>query len=256
MTQTPSPSDLREHKAAPGSLDGKVILVTGASDGIGRAVAESCALAGATVLLMGRSEAKLNAVHDAIVESGGLRPIVIPLDFLKAEGGVYLTLAEQIESDFGQLDGLVHCAGILGEMVEVEQYDAVIWQQVMHVNATAGFALTKVLLPLLAKAKGDVLFTTSSVGRKGRAFWGAYAVSKFAVEGLAQVIAEEQKPRGIRVNVINPGATRTHMRAQAYPMEDAKKVPTPDSVAPAYLYFLNSTDETLTGLSVDVKDKR
>ncbi|MEO1582877.1 MAG: SDR family NAD(P)-dependent oxidoreductase, partial [Pseudomonadota bacterium] len=118
MTQTPSPSDLREHKAAPGSLDGKVILVTGASDGIGRAVAESCALAGATVLLMGRSETKLNAVHDAIVESGGLRPIVIPLDFLKAEGGVYLTLAEQIESDFGQLDGLVHCAGILGEMVE------------------------------------------------------------------------------------------------------------------------------------------
>ena len=141
-------------------------------------------------------------------------------------------------------------------MVEVEQYDAVIWQQVMHVNATAGFALTKVLLPLLAKAKGDVLFTTSSVGRKCRAFWGAYAVSKFAVEGLAQIIAEEQKPRGIRVNVINPGATRTHMRAQAYPMEDAQKVPTPDSVAPAYLYFLNSTDEALTGLSVDVKDKR
>lgn len=256
MNTLPSPKTLREFVAPPDSLADQVILVTGASDGIGKATAEAAAAAGATVLLLGRSEEKLNAVHDAIVDAGSPRPIVVPIDFMQADGGIYLRLAEQIEADFGKLDGLVHCAGMLGEMTEIEHYDATIWQQVMHVNLTVGFALTKVLLPMLRAAKGNILFSSSSVGRQGRAFWGAYAVSKFATEGLAQTLAEELKPKGVSVNVINPGATRTGMRASAYPMEDPDKLSGPETVAPAYLYFLCQVDTEMTGLSVDVKDPK
>ncbi|MEL7312285.1 MAG: YciK family oxidoreductase [Pseudomonadota bacterium] len=256
MTMQPSPNELRAFSPADDALRNKVILVTGASDGIGRAVSVAAAKVGALVLLLGRSEEKLNAVHDEIVEAGGPRPIVVPVDFMKADGGVYMRLTEQIKTDFKKLDGLVHCAGVLGEMTEIEHYDAQVWQEVMHVNVTAGFALTKVLLPLLREARGEVLFTSSSVGRRGRAFWGAYAVSKFATEGLAQTLAEEQKPHGVSVNVINPGATRTAMRAQAYPMEVRDRLDGPETVAPAYLYFLCNEDETVTGLSVDVKDPK
>ncbi|MEL7024679.1 MAG: YciK family oxidoreductase [Pseudomonadota bacterium] len=256
MTNSPTPANLREFVPQPRSLRDKVVLVTGASDGIGRAVAVATAQAGALVLLLGRSEEKLNTVHDEIVSNGGPRPIVVPVDFMQADGGVYMRLTEQIKTDFTKLDGLVHCAGILGEMTEIEHYDAQTWQEVMHVNVTAGFALTKVLLPLLREARGRIIFTSSSVGRRGRAFWGAYAVSKFATEGLAQTLAEEQKPHGVTVNVINPGATRTAMRAQAYPMEVRDKLDGPETVAPAYLYFLCSEDESQTGLSVDVKDPK
>ena len=256
MTQSPSPAALRAFVPEPDALADRTILVTGASDGIGREVAIQAARAGARVLLLGRSEQKLNATHDAIVAAGAPRPFVVPIDFLKVEGGVYLSLAEQIATDFEKLDALVHCAGLLGEMAEIESYDGVVWQQVMHVNVNAPFALTKTCLPLLCEARGDILFTSSSVGRKGRAFWGAYSVSKFATEGLAQTLADELKPKGVRVNVINPGATRTGMRAKAFPMEDPDSLPDAATAAPAYLYFLCAGENGATGLSVDIRDPR
>ncbi|MEM8547209.1 MAG: YciK family oxidoreductase [Pseudomonadota bacterium] len=248
-----TPSELQSFIAPSESLTGKSILVTGASDGIGKAVAMGAAEAGATVILLGRSEDKLNTIYDEIVAQGGPTPILVALDFLKAEGGLYLQLADQIEQDLGKLDGLVHCAGMLGEMSEIEEYDGAIWQQVMHVNVNAAFALTKVCLPLIKRAQGAIVFASSSVGRKGRAYWGAYSVSKFATEGLAQTLADELKETGVRVNVVNPGATRTNMRLQAYPAEDRNRLKTPIDIAPAFLYFLCADTEGATGLSVDAQ---
>ena len=173
------------------------------------------------------------------------------MDFQKVEGGAYVSLAETIDREYGGLDGLVHCAGILGDLTPIEHYDGVLWQQVMHVNLTVPFALTKVMLPLLRKRKGSVVFVSSSVGRKGRAHWGAYAVSKFGIEGLAQTLAAELRQSGVRVNVVNPGATRTEMRRKAYPAEDRDKLAAPGDVLPPFLYFLSDDSAAVTGLSVD-----
>ncbi|MEM1438859.1 MAG: YciK family oxidoreductase [Pseudomonadota bacterium] len=247
------PTTPREFEAPDGALADRVILITGASDGIGRALAIECANKGALVIAQGRRRKKLQALADEIEAAGGIEPILVPMDFLKAEGGVYLSLAEQIEQDFGRLDGLVHCAGMLGEMTEIEDYDAAVWQQVMHVNVTSGFALTKVLLPLLKQSQGAIVFTSSSVGRKGRAFWGAYSVSKFAVEGLAQTLADELGKADVSVNVVNPGATHTNMRAQAYPAEDKNAIATPEAVLPSFMYFLCEADRSITGYSVNAQ---
>lgn len=249
----PNTQQLAAFKAPKGALDGKTILVTGASDGIGRALSIECASKGATVIMLGRQQKKLEAVYDAINQSGGIEPVMVPLDFLKADGGVYLSLAEQIQKDYGQLDGLVHCAGMLGEMTDIEEYDATIWQQVMHVNTTVPFALTKVCIPLVKAAKGAIVFASSSVGRKGRAFWGAYSVSKFAVEGLSQTLADELSMSQVRVNVVNPGATRTDMRLKAFPAEDRSKLKTPEDVIPAFMYFLCDSTDGHTGQSVNAQ---
>ncbi|MEN7343590.1 MAG: YciK family oxidoreductase [Pseudomonadota bacterium] len=250
MTQ-PSKDTLSQFAPAKNALDDKVILITGASDGIGKALTKACSAAGATVIMLGRSEKKLAAIYDEITKEGLAEPVMLPLDFMKADGGVYLSIAEQIEKDFGRLDGLVHCAAILGEMTDIEEYDAAVWQQVMHVNATVPFALSKVCIPLLKKAKGAAVFASSSVGRKGRAFWGAYAVSKFAVEGFAQTLADEMSESDVRVNVVNPGATRTDMRLQAYPAEDRSQLKTPEEVLGPFLYFLCDEPGGVSGLSVD-----
>ena len=250
---TPTQDTLRGFIAAPDALAGKTILVTGASDGIGKAVAMAAAKAGALVIMMGRTQRKLEVAHDEIVAAGAAAPVIVPVDFMKAEGSVYLALAEQINEDFGQLDGLVHCAGMLGEMTDIEQYDAAVWQQVMHVNMTAVFALTKVCIPAIKTAKGSIVFASSSVGRRGRAFWGAYSVSKFAVEGFAQTLADELSAAGVRVNTVNPGATKTAMRLKAYPAEDRSALRTPDEIAPACLYFLCDEQDGPTGLSVDAQ---
>ncbi len=243
----------QQFEAPGGALKGKTILITGASDGIGKALTIECAAKGATVIMLGRSQKKLEAVHDEVVANGDQAPILVPLDFMKAEGGVYLSLAEQIGEDFGQLDGLVHCAGMLGEMTQIEDYDATVWQQVMHTNVTAAFALTKVCVPLIRKAHGAIVFASSSVGRKGRAFWGAYSVSKFATEGLAQTLADELGASHVRVNVVNPGATDTGMRKQAYPAEDKSKIKQPQEVIAPFMYFLCDGEDGVNGLSVDAQ---
>lgn len=249
----PTAEQLRSFVAENGELDGKTILITGASDGIGKATAMLAAQAGAMVIMLGRSQKKLEAAHDEIVAADCKAPVIVPIDFMKAEGGVYLALAEQIREDFGELHAMVHCAGMLGEMTDIEEYDAAIWQQVMHVNVTAAFALTKVCIPLIKPANGAIVFTSSSVGRRGRAFWGAYAVSKFATEGLAQTLADELTASNVRVNVVNPGATRTAMRREAYPAEDPAGLRTPEQIAPAFLYFVCDTVGGATGLSVDAQ---
>jgi len=236
-------------------LEGRIILITGASDGIGRALAIHAAAHGAQVILHGRNAAKLEKVYDEIETLGGApRPSIAVLDFATAGSEAYTSLADSLVEEFGRLDGLVNNASILGERYSIEQYDAAMWQQVMHVNVTAAFAITQVCLPLLHQSQdASIMFTSSGVGRVGKPFWGAYAVSKFATEGLSQVLASEQEHGPIRVNCINPGPVRTAMRRAAYPAEDRDALKTAEQILPTYMYLLGPDSRGVTGQSLDAQ---
>ncbi len=236
-------------------LKDRIILVTGSSDGIGKALALHAAGLGAQVILHGRSVPKLEKVYDMIEDiEGAPRPSIAVMDLESANAESYNTLAQSIDSEFGRLDGLVHNASILGERFSIEQYDAVMWQKVMHVNVTATFALTQVFLPLLNKSDDpSVIFTSSGVGRTGKAFWGAYATSKFATEGISQVLADEHRHGKLRANCINPGATRTNMRLAAYPGEDRDRLKRPEEILAPYVYLLGPDSKGVTGGSFDAQ---
>jgi NAD(P)-dependent dehydrogenase (short-subunit alcohol dehydrogenase family) len=243
----------RAHRVAPDELKDRVVLITGAGDGVGRAAALACARHGATVVLLGRTQSKLEAVYDQILAAGWPSPAIALLDLARADGPGYFQLAEQIGTTWGRLDGLLHNAGMLGRLSPVEHYDIGLWHQVMHLNLNVPFILTQVLMPLLRKsADASIVFTSSGVGRQGRAFWGAYAVSKFGIEGLSQTLADElQTEARIRVNCINPGGTRTRMRAAAYPGEDPASRPEPESLMTPYLWLLGPASKGVTGQSLD-----
>ena len=247
--------DPRRHVPAPAELAGRVIAITGAGEGIGRAVALACAAHQAQLILIGRKVAKLEKLHEEILARGGPEPSIAPLDLEKAVARDYDQLADALLERYGRLDGLLHNAGILGTLAPIEHYDVPTWCRVMHVNVTAAFALTQVLIPALKKsADASVLFTTSSVGRAGRAYWGAYAVSKFAVEGLAQVLSEELEGIShVRVNVLNPGRARTAMRRAAYPAEDLESVPLPESLTGPYIALLGPASQGVSGGSFDAQ---
>jgi NAD(P)-dependent dehydrogenase (short-subunit alcohol dehydrogenase family) len=236
-------------------LAGRVIAVTGASEGIGRAIAFACAEHGAEVILVGRNPGKLEAVHAQIAALGAAEPAIAVLDLEKGIARDYDAVADAVLERYGRLDGLLHNAGLLGVLSPIEHYDVPTWCRVLHVNVTAAFALTQVLLPgLRASADASLLFTTSGVGRRARAYWGAYAVSKFAVEGLAQLLADElENVSHVRVNAINPGRTRTAMRRQAYPAEDIETLPLPSSLAAPYLALLGPASRGVTGRSFDAQ---
>jgi NAD(P)-dependent dehydrogenase (short-subunit alcohol dehydrogenase family) len=241
--------DPQNHVASPDELKGRVIAITGASSGIGRAVALACARHGANVILIGRNARKLEAVHTEIETAGGPEPIIALLDLEKALAADYDKLAAAVLERFGRLDGLVHNAGLLGTLSPIEHYDVPTWCRVMHVNVTAAFALTQVLLPALKRSQdASVLFTASSVGRRGRAYWGAYAASKFALEGLSQVLsAELEGISAVRVNTLNPGRVRTMMRRHAYPAEDLNTLPLPETVTGPYVALLGPASRGVTG---------
>ncbi len=244
------------HYSYPGNLlEGRILLITGASDGIGRALAVHAAGHGARVILHGRNASKLEKVYDEIEAlQGAPRPSIAVMDLGAAGSEAYTSLADSLADEFGRLDGLVNNAGILGERYSIEQYDAAMWQQVMHVNVTAAFAITQVCLPLLRQS-GDasIIFTSSGVGRVGKPFWGAYAVSKFATEGLSQVLASELEHSAIRVNCINPGPVRTEMRRAAYPAEDRDELKTAEEILPAYMFLLGPDSKGVTGKSLDAQ---
>jgi len=245
--------DPRTHSARPDELAGRVIAITGASSGIGRAVALACARVGAEVILVGRNARKLEAVHTEIETAGGPSPTIAVLDLEKAIASDYDQLAAAVLERFGRLDGLLHNAGILGTLSPIEHHDVPTWCRVMHINVTAAFALTQVLLPALKRSQdASVLFTSSSVGRQGRAYWGAYAVSKFATEGFMQVLASElENITSIRVNSLNPGRARTMMRRQAYPAEDLNTLPMPETLTGPYIALLGPASRGVTGKTFD-----
>ncbi|WP_105104356.1 YciK family oxidoreductase [Microbulbifer pacificus] len=237
------------YQARADLLNDKIILVTGAGDGIGRVAAKTYAAHGATVILLGRTIPKLEAVYDEIEAAGGAKPAILPVDLSGVKWEELEFLAQGVEQEFGRLDGLLHNASLLGQRTPMANYHYSVWQQVMQVNVNAAFGLTRAMLPLLEESKAaSVIFTGSGVGLKGRAYWGAYSVSKFATEGMMQVLADEvDGVSNIRVNSINPGATRTNMRAAAYPAEDPQSVTTPEDIMPTYLYLMGDDSIGVNG---------
>ena len=233
-------------------LAGRTILVTGASDGIGRVAATTYAQHGADVLLLGRDRKKLESVNDEITSTTATSPLIIPFDLAKLHTQSEAELADSMRDSIEQLDGILHNASLLGPKVQVANYPSNEWESVMHVNVTAAFLLTKALLPVLERSSdASVVFTSSGVGRKGRAYWGAYAVSKFATEGMMEVLADEVSDTHIRVNSLNPGGTRTAMRAAAYPAEDPMTLPTPQDHMPLYLYLIGPDSRGVNGEKFD-----
>ncbi|MEM6581545.1 MAG: YciK family oxidoreductase [Pseudomonadota bacterium] len=243
------------YEAAPDSLKDKIILVTGAGDGIGRAAALAYAAHGATLVLLGRTQSKLDALYDEIEAAGGPKPAIVTLDLLDAGEDNYAALANELSNEFSRLDGLLHNASVLGERrpIDCARYDA--WREVMQVNVNAQFLLTRHMLPLLqAASAASLIFTSSGVGRTGKAYWGAYAVSKFATEGLMQVLASElENTSAIRVNSLNPGATNTAMRRTAYPGEVPTTNPDPADIMRAYLFLMGDDSTGITGAAFNAQ---
>lgn len=238
-----------DYQPAADLLAGKTIMVTGAGDGIGRAASLAYAAHGATVILLGRTESKLEAVYDEIESAGHARPALVVMDLAAPAEEQCLHLAEGLAGEFGHLDGLLHNASILGERRPIESAGYSAWLDVMQVNVNSAFLLTRYLLPLLQAApSASVIFTSSGVGHRGRAFWGAYAVSKFATEGLMQVLADElENTSNIRVNSLNPGATNTAMRRAAYPAENPGDNPSAGDIMQTYLYLMGCDSESING---------
>ncbi|MBU3071640.1 YciK family oxidoreductase [Aestuariicella sp. G3-2] len=230
-------------------LKGKVIVVTGAGAGIGRSAALSFAAHGATVVLLGRTIPKLEMVYDEIEAAGGPQPAIYPINFEGAVAKDYDDMAQTLFDEFGKVDGLLHNAAELGERTPINNYSPDVWIRVMQVNVNAPFMLTRALLPVMNHSSaGSILFTGSGVGYEGRAFWGAYAASKAANENMMQTLAQElDQTTQIRCNSINPGATRTKMRATAYPAEDPMKVKPTEDLMPLYLYLMGDDSVGVSG---------
>ncbi|MDC9603813.1 YciK family oxidoreductase [Xenorhabdus griffiniae] len=238
-------------------LQQKIILVTGAGDGIGREAALTYARHGAQVILLGRTTAKLEAVRQQITNEGGLPADIYTMDLLTVTAEECQTFAHDLAQRYSRLDGVLHNAGLLGAVSPIVEQPVQLWHNVMQVNVNATFMLTQALIPLLLKStSASLVFTSSSVGRQGRSGWGAYAVSKFATEGLMQVLAEEYRDTSLRINCINPGGTRTNMRASAFPDENSAKLKTPADIMPVYLYVMGDDSRNDSGISFDAQPGR
>jgi NAD(P)-dependent dehydrogenase (short-subunit alcohol dehydrogenase family) len=241
------------YQAQPDELQGRVIAITGAGEGIGAAVAVAAAEHGAQVILIGRTVKKLEAVHARIAQLKQCEATIAPLDLEKAIARDYDQLADALMQRYGRLDGLLHNAALLGAPAPIEQYDVPTWCKVLHVNLTAAFALTQVLLPALRAARdASIVFTTASQARAPSAYWGAYAVSKSAVETLAQVLADEvEHLRSVRVNVVDPGPTRTRLRRQAFPAEEIGNMATPEQIVRPYLWLFGGASQGVSGQCIE-----
>ena len=212
------------------------------------------AKAGATVIMLGRDLSSLEYAYDAVVDAGYNEPILYPLDLEGASPENYQELQDNIIEKFNRLDGLIHNAAILGTQMPIDQYDIKLWYSTLQINLSAPFMLTQFLIPALKKSDdARILFLSSSVGRKARAYWGAYSVSKFGLEGLAMTLSEELEKTKIKVNTINPGKMRTEMRRTAYPAEDASTLPKPEEKSSVIVYLLSKEAERINGeqLSID-----
>lgn len=229
-------------------LKDRVILITGASGTIGSAAAQAYAAHGATTILLGRTQGKLERVYDAIETAGHPQPALFPVDFEKASPQDYATIAQGIEQSFGRLDGLLHAAGQLGTLTPLEHYDLALWSRVMQVNLNAAYLMTRACLPLLKQAKdASIIFNTSQEGRKGKAYWGAYGISHAAVENMMQIFADELENSHIRANSIDSGPVRSRQRALAYPGEDPNSLPLAEDIMASYLYLMGADSKGTTG---------
>ncbi|MCC6379511.1 MAG: SDR family NAD(P)-dependent oxidoreductase [Burkholderiales bacterium] len=227
-------------RPSPPDLAHRVILVTGATGGLGEPLARECAAQGATVVLHGRHLPRLEALYDAIVADGHAEPVILPLDFAKAEAADFGNVASALESQFKRLDGIVHAAAMLGTLGPIEQQSFDAWLALLRVNLAAPMGLTRSLAPLLAKAPdAAVVFTLDDRGIAPRAYWGGYGVTKAGVAALARELADEWESRpNLRVNAVVPGPIRSPLRGRTHPGEDRARLPEPARLVPLYLHLL------------------
>ncbi len=240
---------LQAYQSNPAALQDRIILVTGAGAGLGRAAAKAFAQHGATVVLLGRTTHKLEQVYDEIEQAGGPQAAIYPLNLEGASYKDYEMLAERLEEVFGRLDGILHNAALLGGLTPFEHYSVERWYQVLQVNLNAPFMLTQTCLPLLKKsADASLVFTVSDQVQQAKAYWGAYGVSKWALQGLMLMLAQELEANTpVRVNSINPGKALTDLRRQAYPGETPDQVPLPEALMQTYLYLMSSDSRQQNG---------
>ena len=249
--------NLNEISTSNESLNDKTIVISGASSGIGRQAAKSFSEFGANLVLMGKDQYKLESLFDEIKAEYSKEVIIHPLDFEIAQESDYEVILQAIKSEFPKIDGLLNNAGILGEKKPLEQFNYSTWSRVLKINLDSSFLLTKHLMPLMRESKnGSIIFTSSGVGRVGKAYWGAYSISKFATEGMMQILSEElENTSNIRVNCINPGPVRTEMRESAYPAEDPEKNPLPAEIMKLYLYLMSDDSLGVNGQSIDAQER-
>jgi len=228
-------------------LKDTVIIITGAGNGIGAAVAKAYANHGATVILLDKSIPALEQVYDEIVASGAAQPAIYPLDLKGASIEDYDTLANTIQDNFGRLDGLVHCAASLGQLAPVTHQDMQTWLETLHINLTAPYLLTRACLSLLQKQlSASIIFTTDH--HKDSAYWSAYGLSKSGIESLSKQLADELETEAkVRVNCIDPGAVRTELFSRAFPATDPSSLASADDVVPTYLYLMGEDSVNKTG---------
>ena len=237
-------------------LKNKTIVISGAGSGIGRQAAKSFSEHGANLILLSKNIKKLETLYDEIIDEKKNDVIIQPLNFEIAEENDFEKIISAIKDKYPSIDGLLNNAGVLGEKKPLEQYNYATWKNVIKVNVDASFLLTKSLLPLLKKSNSSsIIFTSSGVGRKGRAYWGAYSISKFATEAMMQIFSEElQNTSSVRVNCINPGAVRTNMRESAYPAENPETNPSADKIMKPYLYLMSDVSKEINGQSIDAQE--
>jgi NAD(P)-dependent dehydrogenase (short-subunit alcohol dehydrogenase family) len=246
---------MNDYQAPADLLKDRVILVTGAGDGIGRAAALAYAAHGATVVLLGKTIRKLEDCYDTIVAANSPEPAIYPLHMEGATPQDYEEMAARIEENFGRLDGILHNAASIPWLSRIDDYDADAWVKMLQVNLTAPFLITQACLPLLRKAPdAAILFTTDTVGHKGKAYWGAYAAAKGGIERFMEVLAEELEKTPIRVNAIDPGPTRTLLRKRLYPALDMTDTPTPEARMPLYLWLMGPDSADTRGQRLGCED--
>ncbi|ABI56259.1 SDR family NAD(P)-dependent oxidoreductase [Alkalilimnicola ehrlichii MLHE-1] len=230
----------------------RIILVTGACGGIGGAVCRQLAEAGATVVALDKDMKSLERLYDDLAQRGPAEPALYPMNLEGASTADYDDMRVRLEENFGRLDGLLHCAAMLGRPAPVEIYDMEAWFRTVHLNLHAPFLVTRACLPLLRQSPAaSIVFTSAREGREQMPYAGAYGVSAAGVEGLMRILAAElADTTPVRVNSLDPGAVRTRMRYQAYPGEDQEKLPTPDQVAGAFVWLLGADSADVHGQSL------
>lgn len=240
---------------APAALDGRVVLVTGAYGGLGSAVARAAARAGATVVITGKRKRLLEKLYDAMREEGLPEPVIHPLDMESATPREYASLADGLRHDFGRLDGIAHCAASFSGLTPLAVHRPDDWLRTLHVNLNAPFALTQACMPLLQEAADSaVVFVLDDPERMARAHWGAYGVSKGALERLAAILHEETDETALRVQAVLPAPMRTALRRQAYYGENTMLLPTPDATAAAIAWLLSAAGAPARGHLLDLRD--
>jgi len=247
----PSPVAVEPSQA----LAGRVILITGATGGLGAPLSRACAAQGATVVLHGRIERKLDALYDEIAAAGHPEPVILPLDLAKAGAADFANVESALRAQLGRLDGLVHTAALLGSLGPIEHQSFDSWVSLLRVNVAAPMGLTRALMPMLdAAADASVVFTLDNRGEEPRAFWGGYAVTKAGVATLARELADEWENRAnLRINAVVPGPIRSPLRNQSHPGEDRAALPPPESIVPLYLHLLAGQTKAESGALLDAQ---